>query len=208
MKSKLSSRIGLGLLAVAFALAPLVGASSASAQPTPRVVFAGGCFWGMQGVFEHVKGVTRVVAGYSGGQASTAQYEAVSTGTTGHAESVQIDYDPSKVSFSQLLNVYFTVAHDPTELNRQGPDSGSQYRSEVFYTTDTQRRETLSEMKSLEAKHIFRDPIVTQVKPLHGFYAAEAYHQFYMDHNPNNPYIVINDKPKVQDLRAKFPQLV
>ncbi|MEO6912486.1 MAG: peptide-methionine (S)-S-oxide reductase MsrA [Candidatus Baltobacteraceae bacterium] len=197
-----------GLLTLALIVFPAAPARSAAApKATERVVLAGGCFWGMQGVFESVKGVTRVVAGYSGGTKSTANYETVSTGTTGHAESVQIDFDPSKISFTQLLNVYFLVAQDPTQLNRQGPDSGTQYRSVIFYTSDGQKHAAQAYIKTLEARKIFRDPIVTQVVPFHAFYQAEAYHQDFMARNPNNPYIVINDKPKVEQLQAKFPQL-
>ena len=175
---------------------------------TERVVLAGGCFWGMQLVFEELKGVDRVVAGYAGGNAATAQYETVSTGTTGHAESVEITYDPSKISFKTLLDVYFQVAHDPTELNRQGPDEGSQYRSEIFYTTDAQRAEAVATIAHLQQTHVFTSPIVTVVAPLRGFYRAEAYHQEFALHNPHDPYIVFNDLPKLKVLRAEFPELI
>jgi peptide-methionine (S)-S-oxide reductase len=174
---------------------------------TQRVVLAGGCFWGMQLVFESLNGVDRAVAGYAGGSAATAQYETVSTGTTGHAESVEITYDPSKISFAQLLDVYFRVAHDPTELNRQGPDDGSQYRSEIFYTTDQQRSEATAVIAQLERQHVY-SKIVTIVAPLRGFYPAESYHQDYAIHNPSNPYIVFNDLPKLRKLRQEYPQLV
>lgn len=197
-----------GSLALALAFLPMTPAISApTPKTTERVVLAGGCFWGMQGLFETVKGVTRVVAGYSGGAKSTANYETVSTGTTGHAESVQIDFDPSKISFKRLLDVYFLVAQNPTELNRQGPDSGTQYRSVIFYTSDGQKQIAQAYIKGLVEKKIFHDPIVTQVVPLRAFYDAEAYHQDFMAHNPNNPYILINDKPKVDQLRSQFPQL-
>src|SRR5579872_3331454 len=173
-----------------------------------RVVFAGGCFWGMQAVFEPLRGVEKVVAGYSGGSAANAHYDLVSTGTTGHAESVEIAYDPAKISFNQLLDVYFTVAHDPTQLNRQGPDEGTQYRSEIFYTTNEQRDEAVKYIAQLEANHTFDAPIVTKIAPLQAFYAAEDYHQDFVAHNPWNPYVMINDKPKLAALRAKFPALL
>lgn len=162
----------------------------------------------MQLVFEELKGVDRVVAGYAGGAADTAQYETVSTGTTGHAESVEIRYDPAKISFATLLDVYFKAAHDPTELNRQGPDEGSQYRSEIFYTTAEQRSQALSTIAHLEQTHYYSSRIVTIVAPLRGFYAAEAYHQEYALHNPQNPYIVFNDLPKLKALRREFPSLI
>lgn len=187
----------------------LLGICPANASAaTEHVVLAGGCFWGMQAVFESVKGVTNVVAGFSGGDADTAHYEMVSTGTTGHAESVDVTYDPSRVSFQQLLDVYFLVAHDPTELNRQGPDDGTQYRSEIYYTTAEQKQEALSTIASLERNHVFAGKIVTLVAPLHGFYRAESYHQDYLVHNPDQPYIVYNDLPKLRELRRRFPSLV
>ncbi len=162
----------------------------------------------MQLVFESVRGVDRVVAGYAGGNADTAQYETVSTGATGHAESVDIRYDPSKISLRQLLDVYFLVAHDPTQRDRQGPDVGSQYRSEIFYTSSQQRSESLAYIAALAHKHAFNAPIVTIVAPLRGFYPAEAYHQDFAIHNPGNPYIVVNDWPKLKHLRDKFPTLL
>ena len=170
-------------------------------------VFAGGCFWGVDGVFKNVKGVSKVVSGYSGGSQATAQYEIVSTGTTGHAESVQITFDPKQVTFGQLLKVYFAVAHDPTELNRQGPDSGTQYRSAIFYTSDEQKRVAQAYVGELNQAHVFRRPIVTQIVPLKAFYAAEAYHQNYLELHPNQPYIAINDLPKVEHLRKQYPEL-
>ncbi len=162
----------------------------------------------MQLVFEELKGVDRVVAGYSGGSAPTAHYEIVSTGATGHAESVEITYDPAKISFKSLLDVYFQVAHDPTELNRQGPDEGTQYRSEIYYTTDAQRAQAVATIAHLQAAHAFQAPIVTIVAPLRGFYPAEAYHQEFALHNPHDPYIVFNDLPKLKRLRQEFPELI
>jgi peptide-methionine (S)-S-oxide reductase len=196
--------------ALALFLALCIGAATpVAAQGTSeRVVLAGGCFWGMQLVFEELKGVDRVVAGYSGGGPATAQYETVSTGATGHAESVEITYDPAIISFKSLLDVYFEVAHDPTELNRQGPDEGSQYRSELFYTTEAQRAQAVATIAHLQETHVFTAPIVTIVAPLRGFYPAEAYHQEYALHNPHDPYIVFNDLPKLKQLRQKFPQLI
>ncbi len=198
---KFISGFTLSLLIAAAAVAP----ANASSQ---RVVFAGGCFWGMQLVFESLKGVESAVAGYAGGSADTAQYETVSTGTTGHAESVEITYDPARISFAQLLDVYFLVAHDPTELNRQGPDTGTQYRSEIFYTSPQQQSEALGAIDRLASRHVYSSKIVTIVAPLRGFYPAEAYHQNFAVHNPQNPYIVFNDIPKMAKLRQQFPQLV
>jgi peptide-methionine (S)-S-oxide reductase len=171
------------------------------------VVLAGGCFWGMQEVFEHVKGVTHVTAGYTGGSANTATYEQVSTGTTGHAESVQVTYDPSQISYGQLLKVFFSVAHDPTQRNRQGPDVGTQYRSAIFYTSDEQRRIARAYIDQLTRAKVFPRPIVTEVVALHGFYSAEAYHQDYAVTHPDEPYIVINDLPKVERLRRQMTGL-
>jgi peptide-methionine (S)-S-oxide reductase len=196
----------LTTLALAFAFS-LLGATAASAQ-TEKVVLAGGCFWGMQAVFSELKGVTNTVAGYSGGNAMTAHYEIVSTGATGHAESVEITFDPAKISFKQLLDVYFLVAHDPTELNRQGPDEGTQYRSEIYYTTPAQRAEAQAYIAKLTSDKTFSAPIVTKVAPLDGFYTAEAYHQNFVKNNPDNGYVVYNDLPKLQNLKQKYPQLV
>jgi peptide-methionine (S)-S-oxide reductase len=187
-------------------LVPLSGAPASAAQD--RVVLAGGCFWGMQAVFESLRGVSSAIAGYAGGSALTAHYAVVSTGTTGHAESVEITYDPAKISFAQLLSVYFLVAHDPTELDRQGPDEGSQYRSEIFYTTNSQREQAQAYIANLTRRRVFSSPIVTSLAPLQGFYRAESYHQDFLVHNPGNPYIAINDIPKLRTLEAKFPQLV
>ncbi len=201
---RIFSALVLSLATLLAAAAP----SPAAASPTERVVLAGGCFWGMQLVFEQLKGVDRVVAGYAGGSASTAQYETVSTGATGHAESVEITYEPAKISFEDLLDVYFKVAHDPTQLNRQGPDEGSQYRSEIFYTTDAQRTQALGTIAHLEQAHAFPARIVTTVAPLHGFYPAESYHQDFALHNPHDAYIAINDLPKLKVLRRDFPELI
>jgi peptide-methionine (S)-S-oxide reductase len=186
---------------------PATDEPMAKAKGSATVVLAGGCFWGIQAVFEHVKGVTAVTAGYSGGSADTAEYETVSTGRTGHAESVRIIYDPSQVSYGQLLKVYFSVAHDPTELNRQGPDSGTQYRSSIFYANDEQKRIALAYIDQLNQAKVFSQPILTQVVALKAFYPAEAYHQDYAVHHPNEPYIAINDLPKVEHLHQLLPDL-
>ncbi|HXI32961.1 MAG TPA: peptide-methionine (S)-S-oxide reductase MsrA [Gemmatimonadales bacterium] len=181
---------------------------STSPRPAPAVaVFAGGCFWGVDAVFKHVKGVVNVVSGYSGGDAVPAGYEQVSTGTTGHAESVQVTYDSTQVSYEQLLQVFFLVAHDPTELNRQGPDEGTQYRSVVFYATPEQHRAAAAAIAALTKQHVFAGPIVTQVVPLKAFYPAEAYHQNYLALHPDQPYIVYNDLPKLRRLAERFPAL-
>lgn len=172
-----------------------------------KLVLAGGCFWGIEAVFEHVKGVTGVKVGYSGGTAKTADYETVSTGRTGHAESVQITYDPSRITYGQLLKVFFAVAHDPTELNRQGPDSGTQYRSAIFYSGEEQKRVALAYVAQLDQAKAFARPVVTQVVKLDAFYPAEDYHQDYAAKNPNDSYIVYNDLPKVENLRKLLPEL-
>jgi len=190
-------------------LQPLqASAHSTSVSHSEKAVLAGGCFWGMEAVFERLRGVQRVVAGFSGGSAATAHYEVVSTGMTGHAESVEITFDPTKISYRDILEVYFRVAHDPTELNYQGPDHGSQYRSSIFYATDAQRRTAQMMIVALTTKHVFSRPIVTTILPLKAFYAAEAYHQHYYDLHPDEPYIVEEDVPKVQALQAQYPQLV
>lgn len=181
--------------------------SSQNAATQQTAVFAGGCFWGVDAVFKHVKGVGRVLSGYAGGPASTAQYETVSTGTTGHAESVEVTYDPSQVSYNDLLKVFFYAAHDPTELNQQGPDEGTQYRSAIFYTDADQKKAADAYIAQLDREKAFSEPIVTQVVPLKGFYPAESYHQNYLERHPDNPYIVINDLPKLELLRQKFPRL-
>lgn len=183
-------------------------ALNAVAAPIEQTaVFAGGCFWGVDAVFKHVKGVSNVVSGYAGGNASTAHYEQVSEGNTGHAESVRIRFDPAKISYQQLLQVFFSVAHDPTQLNRQGPDSGSQYRSAIFYTSADQQKVAQGYIQQLAGAHIFSAPIVTQVVPLQQFYPAEEHHQNYLALHPYQPYIVFNDMPKLEQLRKQFPSL-
>lgn len=179
----------------------------AKAPGKQTAVFAGGCFWGVQAVFERVKGVVDTTAGYSGGSASTATYDQVTTETTGHAESVKVVYDPSKITYGQLLRIFFSVAHDPTELNRQGPDVGTSYRSAIFYTSEDQRRIAVAYIAQLDAARVFPKPIVTQVVPLKGFYDAESYHQDYALHNPDNPYIQVCDRPKIGALKQQFPEL-
>lgn len=184
------------------------GESSFPAATGKRTaVLAGGCFWGVDAVFKHVKGVASVESGYSGGSASTSQYETVSTGTTGHAESVKITYDPSQVSFSELLRVFFSVATDPTQLNRQGPDEGTQYRSVIFYANEDQKQVALAYIDQLNQAGVFRRPIVTQVVPFRAFYPAEEYHQNFLARNPTYPYIVYNDLPKLRALKKQFPDL-
>ncbi|PUA18992.1 peptide-methionine (S)-S-oxide reductase MsrA [Glaciimonas sp. PCH181] len=175
--------------------------------PLQTAVFSGGCFWGVQGVFQHVRGVRKVVSGYSGGQKDTAQYETVSTGKTGHAESVQITFDPAEVSYGELLHVFFSVAHDPTQLNRQDPDTGTQYRSDIFYADDAQKATALAYIAQLNKAHAFQASIVTRVDPLKAFYPAEGYHQDFLLHNPNYPYIVYNDLPKIDNLKRVFPKM-
>ena len=186
---------------------PVIDAPLANTKGEQTAVIAGGCFWGIQAVFEHVKGVVSVRAGYSGGSADTAHYEMVSEGTTGHAESVRIKYDPSRISYGQLLKVYFAVAHDPTELNRQGPDTGSQYRSAIFYSSAEQKRIADAYIAQLNKAGVFKRTIVTQVIALKAFYEAEAYHQDYAAHHPDEPYIAANDLPKVAELRKQLPEL-
>jgi peptide-methionine (S)-S-oxide reductase len=178
-----------------------------SEKKSETVVFAGGCFWGVQAVFDAIKGVSSSISGYAGGSKANAHYEIVSTGTTGHAESVEVTFDPSVVSFGQLLKIYFSVAHDPTELNRQGPDEGTQYRSEIFYTSDEQKHIAEAYIQQLTAAKVFRRPIVTKVAPLQAFYPAEDYHQNYVARNPHQPYVAYNDLPKLTNLRADFPEM-
>jgi peptide-methionine (S)-S-oxide reductase len=187
--------------------APLLDAPRTSTSGQQTAVVSGGCFWGIQAVFQHVKGVISSTSGYAGGSAKTAEYEIVSTGETGHAESVQIVYDPSQITYGELLRVFFSVAHDPTQLNRQGPDHGTQYRSSIFYSNAEQKRIAEGYIAQLEKAKIFSRPIVTQVVPLEAFYPAEAYHQNYAALHPNQPYIVYNDAPKVEHLRQEFPDL-
>jgi peptide-methionine (S)-S-oxide reductase len=186
---------------------PAVDAPLASTPGRQTAVLAGGCFWGIQAVFQHVKGVKEATSGYSGGSVSSPDYEEVSSGNTGHAESVKITFDPSQISYGQLLKVFFSVAHDPTQLNRQGPDSGTQYRSVIFYGTEEQQRIAQAYISQLEQAKLFPAPIVTQVVPLKAFYTAEAYHQNYAILHPDNPYIAINDAPKVEHLRMQLPDL-
>jgi len=180
---------------------PAVDAPLAAHPSSEFVILAGGCFWGVQAVYQHVKGVLAATSGYAGGTANTARYEIVSSGRTGHAESVRVTFDPSQVTLGQLLKVFFSVAHDPTELNRQGPDEGTQYRSAIFFSTTAQRDLANAYVSQLNDAHIFKRRIVTQVVPLDGFYAAESYHQDYFAKNPFDPYIVINDRPKVENLK-------
>ena len=197
-------------------LAPLAAAAAefpapaldppATAQKATAVV-AGGCFWGVEAVFERLRGVSNAVSGYTGGKKATAHYEMVSSGLTGHAESVEITYDPSQISYGKLLQVFFSVAHDPTQLNRQGPDVGTSYRSAIFYANDEQKRLATAYIQQLDQAHIFPRSIVTQVVPLKGFYRAEDYHQDYALHNPDNPYIFVCDRPKIEALKQQFPDL-
>ena len=184
---------------------PAAASDPANGGFTETAVLAGGCFWGQQGVFAHVNGVTKVVSGYSGGGKQTANYDQVSEGTTGHAESVQITFDPKKVTFGQLLRIYFSVAHDPTQLNRQGPDRGTQYRSEIFAASPEQEATAKAYIAQLDAAHIFTAPIATKVEPLKGFYAAEDYHQDYLFQNPDAAYIMVNDLPKIAALKRVWP---
>ncbi len=207
--------------AAALAVLPLIGHAEGGAVALPRpaadespakasgletAVLSGGCFWGMQGVFEHVKGVRKVYAGYAGGSKATAEYETVSTGATGHAESIQITYDPKQVTYGELLRVYFSVAHDPTELNYQGPDHGTQYRSNIWYMNPEQKRIASAYIAQLDKVRAFPKKIVTRVDPYKGFYRAEEYHQDYLIHHPDAPYIVYNDLPKLRNLERVLPE--
>jgi len=187
--------------------APASDSALASKAGEESVVFSGGCFWGVQAVFQHVKGVLSATSGYAGGAARAAQYEAVSTGETGHAESVKVVFDPSQVTYGQLLHIFFSVAHDPTELNRQGPDEGTQYRSAIFYTTPEQLKITQAYIAQLDGAKAFKHRIVTQVAPLKAFFPAEAYHQNYATLHPDSMYIRFNDAPKVENLKKQFAQL-
>jgi peptide-methionine (S)-S-oxide reductase len=211
----------LALAAVCMVLwrSPLFGAEAPTAIAPPAIdnpkasgspqtaVLAGGCFWGVQGVFEHVRGVQKVIAGYAGGDRSTAQYETVSSGSTGHAESVKITFDPAAISYGQILQIAFSVVHDPTQLNRQGPDVGTQYRSAIFYVDETQKRIAEAYISQLDSSHAFPRSIVTRVDPLKGFYPAEDYHQDYLYRNPYVPYIAMYDVPKVENFKKMFPEL-
>ncbi len=187
--------------------APKDDAALAQNSGKETAIFAGGCFWGTQSVFERVKGVVATTAGYAGGSAATATYDQVTTETTGHAESVKVVYDPSKITYGKLLQIFFSVVHDPTQLNRQGPDVGTSYRSAIFYTNEEQRKISTEYIAQLNAAGVFKKPIVTEVTPLKGFYDAESYHQDYALHHPDNPYILVCDRPKVEALKKEFPDL-
>lgn len=203
-RSSLSTKPGLTDIAIDFP-APLDSLESVSSVDT--AIFAGGCFWGIEAVFEHVRGVKNVVSGYSGGDSADAQYKLVSRGRTQHAESVRIVYDPSVVSYGTLLQVFFSVAHDPTQFNRQGPDVGKHYRSSIFYNSESQKQTAEDYIRTMTAERVYSKPIVTQLTPLDRFYPAEPYHQDYARKNPHNPYIVTHDLPKVAALEKKFPKL-
>jgi peptide-methionine (S)-S-oxide reductase len=220
MRWSVRALAGAAVLAAFLTAVPVAGAAEQALKlPAPAVdpppaaggmqtaVFAGGCFWGVQGVFEHVRGVTQALSGYAGGPAKDASYELVSTGETGHAESVKVTYDPAVVSYGTLLRVFLSVIHDPTQVGGEGPDRGSQYRSEIFYVSPEQKRVAEAYIAQLTAAHSFAHPITTRVAPLHGFYPAEAYHQDFMTHHPDNPYIVWNDVPKLLALKRLFPSL-
>jgi peptide-methionine (S)-S-oxide reductase len=195
------------LLSATLAAAPAPATRPVTPPKTEIAVFSGGCFWGVDAVFKHLKGVVQVVSGYAGGDTANPSYEMVSTGTTGFAESVQITYDPAQVTYDQLLDVFFTVAHDPTELNRQGPDVGTQYRSAIFYTTPEQHRAAIVKIKALTDQRVYSAPIVTHVARYTRFYEAEEYHQNYLARNLDSPYIVYNDLPKLKHLEERFPAL-
>ena len=211
----MKSRYLLSAVAVASAAQIVVAAEfpkplkdMAPSTTTQTAVLAGGCFWGVEAVFERLKGVTDVVSGFAGGSRATAHYEVVSRGMTGHAEAVRVTFDPAQISYGQLLRMFFAVAHDPTQLNRQGPDEGTQYRSSIFFADEEQRQVALAYIQQLDAAKVFKRPIVTTVVPLQGFYAAEAYHQDFVAHNPTYPYVVFNDLPKVEHLEKAFPELL
>src|SRR5947199_6001171 len=209
----------LGALAItALGVAPLRAAEDAVVIPAPALdaqasdgiqtaVLAGGCFWGVQGVYQHTAGIINAVSGYAGGSKASADYNMVSSGSTGHAEAVEIKYDPKKISYGKILQIFFSVVHDPTQLNRQGPDRGTQYRSAIFYNNAQQQQAAEAYIKQLTTAKTFPRPIVTQVAKLHGFYPAEEYHQNYLEHHPNQLYIVINDKPKVEALKREFADI-
>ena len=187
--------------------APVMDNQPASKPGKVKAVFAGGCFWGTQAVFQRLKGVVDTTAGYSGGAAATATYDQVTTETTGHAESVEVVFDPSRITYGTLLRIFFSVAHDPTQLNRQGPDVGTSYRSAIFYENEDQKRIAQAYIVQLNSAHVFARPIVTEVSPLKGFYRAEDYHQDYALHNPGNPYILVCDRPKIEALKKEYPGL-
>lgn len=209
----LASRFALLTLAslsiLSLTMLPMYAANipATTATKPQTAVFAGGCFWGVEAVFEHLKGVSEVVSGYSGGKPETAQYRTVSAGATGHAESVKVTYDSSQISYAQLLKIYFLVAHDPTQLNRQGPDFGTQYRSAIFYASDEQKKAAQAYIAQLNKQHLFQQPIVTELVPLNKFYLAEKYHQDFISHHPHDPYVVFNDLPKLSQLQKQFPDL-
>src|SRR3954470_13166440 len=212
--SRLSLSAAAALAIAAFAIGPSRAAEQAVIVPPPAVdaqasgpqtaVLAGGCFWGVQGVFQHTAGVMSAVSGYSGGSKTTADYNMVSSGTTGHAEAVQVKYDPKKISYGKILQIFFSVVHDPTQLNRQGPDSGTQYRSAIFTANDEQKKVADAYIAQLTAAKVYKKPIVTKVGPLESFYPAEAYHQDYLTLHPNQPYIAYNDLPKIENLKKLF----
>jgi len=186
---------------------PVSDETLATSAGQKTAVLAGGCFWGVQAVFQHVKGVKVVWAGYSGGAASTAQYEVVHSGRTGHAESVEVTYDPSQITYGQLLKIFFSVAHDPTELNRQGPDEGTEYRSAIFFANEEQHKIAQAYIDQLNEAKVFKHKVVTEVSPLKGFYRAEDYHQDYVQHHPDEPYVAFNDLPKLSNLKKQFPEV-
>lgn len=198
----------IGLFTSSAATLPNPSVDEKSAQKSETAIFAGGCFWGIEAAFEELKGVTNAVSGYAGGSKANAHYDLVSSGTTGHAEAVQVTYDPSQVSYGQLLKVFFSVMHDPTQLNRQGPDTGTQYRSAIFYTNDEQKRISEAYIQQLTAAKSFSKPIVTKITPLQAFYPAEDYHQDFVKHNPRQAYVVQEDLPKLANLRKEFPQML
>ena len=214
MHSPLARHCAAGVLLAAFTACaappippPSADASLAKQPGKETAVFAGGCFWGVQSVFQRVKGVIATTAGYSGGSAWTATYDQVTTETTGHAESVEVVFDPSRITYGQLLRIYFSVVHDPTQLNRQGPDVGTSYRSAIFYTSEEQQRLAKAYIAQLDAQKVFPKPIVTEVTKLKAFYRAEDYHQDNAYHNPDNPYIEVCDRPKIAALKEQFPEL-
>jgi peptide-methionine (S)-S-oxide reductase len=208
------TRVSLAFLAVAMGLgasdfpAPATDIPASANKRIETAVLSGGCFWGVEAVFERLKGVVDVVSGYAGGSVSTAHYETVETGRTGHAEAVRISYDPVQISYGTLLRVFFSVAHDPTQLNRQGPDQGTQYRSAIFYSSEAQKKVAEAYIQELDKAKVFRYPIVTQVMALPGFYPAEEYHQNFIERNPDYPYVVYNDLPKLKNLERQFPELL
>jgi peptide-methionine (S)-S-oxide reductase len=216
---KATAVVGLVAAGAVFLNSSLLGAEAPVVLPAPTVdlpkkagalqtaVLAGGCFWGVQGVYQHVRGVQKVISGYAGGVKATAQYETVSSGSTGHAESVRITFDPAEISYGQILQIAFSVVHDPTQLNRQGPDTGTQYRSAIFYGDEDQKRVAEAYIAQLDKAHVYPRPIVTKLESLQGFYPAEDYHQDYLIHNPTQPYIAYNDIPKVDNFRKTFPEL-